>query len=70
MSLETSVRYSGDVAIIDLAGRIVLNDGSATMRETIAKLREGDRIKSSSIYRPSASWIAPGSVNLPAPMRV
>ena len=41
VSLETSVRYSGDVAIIDLAGRIVLNDGSATMRETIAKLREG-----------------------------
>jgi anti-sigma B factor antagonist len=40
VSLETSVRYAGDVAIIDLAGRIVLNDGSATMRETIAKLRE------------------------------
>ena len=40
MSLETSVRYSGDVAIIDLAGRIVLNDGSAIMREAIAKLRE------------------------------
>lgn len=41
VSLETSVRYAGDVAIVDLAGRIVLNDGSATMRETIAKLREG-----------------------------
>jgi anti-sigma B factor antagonist len=41
VSLETTVRYSGDVAIIDLAGRIVLNDGSAIMREAIAKLREG-----------------------------
>ena len=40
MSFETSVRYVDDVAILDLAGRIVLNDGSATMREAIAKLRE------------------------------
>ena len=40
MSFEASVRYSGDVAIIDLAGRIVLNDGSAGVREAIAKLRE------------------------------
>ena len=40
MSFEASVRHSGDVAIIDLAGRIVLNDGSATMREAIAKLRD------------------------------
>src|ERR1700682_3520020 len=45
VSLETSVRYSGDVAIIDLAGRIVLNDGSAIMRETIAKVREGGASK-------------------------
>src|SRR6202521_1715702 len=40
VSLELAVRYSGDVAIIDLVGRIVLNDGSATVRESIAKLRE------------------------------
>jgi anti-sigma B factor antagonist len=40
VSFEASVRYSGDVAIIDLAGRIVLNDGSAGVREAIAKLRE------------------------------
>jgi hypothetical protein len=46
VSLETTVRYSGDVAIIDLAGRIVLNDGSAIMREAIAKLREGGANKS------------------------
>ena len=40
MSFEASVRYAGEVAIIDLTGRIVLNDGSAAMREAIAKLRE------------------------------
>ena len=40
MSFEASVRYAGDVAIIDLTGRIVLNDGSAGVREAIAKLRE------------------------------
>ena len=40
MSFEASVRYAGDVAIIDLTGRIVLNDGSAAVREAIAKLRE------------------------------
>jgi anti-sigma B factor antagonist len=39
VSFEASVRYAGDVAIVDLVGRIVLNDGSATVRETIAKLR-------------------------------
>ena len=45
MSFEASVRYSGDIAILDLAGRIVLNDGSATMREAIAKLREAGSTK-------------------------
>lgn len=40
MSFDASVRYAGDVAIIDLTGRIVLNDGSAAVREAIAKLRE------------------------------
>ena len=40
MSFEASIRYAGDVAVMDLAGRIVLNDGSATMREAIAKLRD------------------------------
>ncbi len=45
MSFEASVRYSGDIAILDLAGRIVLNDGSATMREAIAKLREAGSSK-------------------------
>ncbi|MEO8049244.1 MAG: STAS domain-containing protein [Acidobacteriota bacterium] len=40
MSFEASVRHSGDVAIIDLTGRIVLNDGSTAVREAIAKLRE------------------------------
>jgi anti-sigma B factor antagonist len=40
VNFEASVRYAGDVAIIDLAGRIVLNDGSAAVREAIANLRE------------------------------
>jgi anti-sigma B factor antagonist len=40
VSFQASVRYAGDVAILDLAGRIVLNDGSAAIREAIAKLRE------------------------------
>ena len=40
MSFEASVRYSGDIAIVDLTGRIVLNDGSAGLRESIAKLRQ------------------------------
>ena len=40
MSFQASVRNAGDVAILDLVGRIVLNDGSVTMREAIAKLRE------------------------------
>lgn len=40
MSFETSVRHAGDIAIIDLSGRIVLNDGSAAVREVITKLRE------------------------------
>ena len=39
MSFEATVRQSGDVIIIDLGGRIVLNDGSAAMREAIAKQR-------------------------------
>jgi anti-sigma B factor antagonist len=40
VSFEATVRYAGDVAIIDLAGRIVLNDGSAAVREALAKLHE------------------------------
>jgi anti-sigma B factor antagonist len=45
VSFEAVVRYSGDVAIIDLTGRIVLNDGSAAVREAIAKLREAGSSK-------------------------
>jgi anti-sigma B factor antagonist len=45
VNFESSVRYAGDIAIIDLAGRIVLNDGSAAVREAIAKLREAGASK-------------------------
>ncbi len=35
---RTSVRQSGDVAILDIAGRIVLGDGSKEVRNKIADL--------------------------------
>ena len=38
MTFRTSVRQSGDVAILDIAGRIVLGDGSKEMRNRIAEL--------------------------------
>jgi anti-sigma B factor antagonist len=38
MSAKATVRKSGQVAIVDLAGRIVLGDGSGVVRETIKEL--------------------------------
>jgi anti-sigma B factor antagonist len=38
MSLKVSVRQSGDVSIVDLAGRITLGDGSGQVRATIKEL--------------------------------
>ncbi len=35
---KAAVRYSGNVAIVDLAGRIVLGDGSGLIRNTIKDL--------------------------------
>jgi anti-sigma B factor antagonist len=35
MSAKVKVRHSGDVAILDLAGRITLGDGSGLVRNTI-----------------------------------
>jgi anti-anti-sigma factor len=40
MSFQASVRQSGDVAIIDLSGRVVLGDGSAKMRDAIKQVRD------------------------------
>ena len=38
MSAKATVRKTGNVAIVDLAGRIVLGDGSGVVRDTIKDL--------------------------------
>ena len=38
MSLKANVRRAGDVAIVDLAGRITLGEGSGLLRNTIKEL--------------------------------
>ena len=38
MSLKAEVRRTGDVAIVDLAGRITLGEGSGLVRSTIKDL--------------------------------
>ena len=38
MSLKANVRRAGDVAIVDLAGRITLGEGSGTLRNAIKEL--------------------------------
>jgi hypothetical protein len=37
MSAKAAVRYSGNVAIVDLAGRITLGDGSGLIRNTFGR---------------------------------
>jgi anti-sigma B factor antagonist len=41
MSLKASVRKVGDVAIVDLAGRVTLGEGSGLVRSTIKDLVNG-----------------------------
>ena len=38
MACKVSVRQAGDVAVVDLSGRITLGDGSGTVRETVNDL--------------------------------
>ena len=38
MSFKASVRHVGDVAIVDLAGRLTLGEGSGTLRTTLKDL--------------------------------
>jgi len=38
MSFKATVRHTGDVAIVDLAGRLTLGEGSGTLRSTIKDL--------------------------------
>jgi len=41
MSAKASVRHNGSVAIVDLAGKITLGDGSGMVRNTIKELLSG-----------------------------
>jgi anti-sigma B factor antagonist len=44
MSIKAEVRHKGDVAIVDLAGRITLGEGSGLLRTTIKDLvTDGNR---------------------------
>jgi anti-sigma B factor antagonist len=38
MSVKMNVRHAGDVAIVDLGGRIALGEGSGTVRNTVKDL--------------------------------
>jgi anti-sigma B factor antagonist len=38
MSFKAEVRHVGDVAIVDLAGRLTLGEGSGTLRSTLKEL--------------------------------
>ena len=44
MSFEATVRHAGDVAVIDLAGRLTLGDASTMLRNVILALL-GDGVK-------------------------
>jgi anti-sigma B factor antagonist len=41
MSFKATVRHVGDVAVVDLAGRLTLGEGSGTLRNTIKNLIAG-----------------------------
>jgi anti-sigma B factor antagonist len=42
MSCRAAVRHAGNIAVVDLSGRITLGDGSGLVRETIKSLlKEG-----------------------------
>ena len=38
MSLKVSVRQVGQVAVVDLSGKITLGEGSGTLRDTVAEV--------------------------------
>ena len=40
MTAKATVRFAGDVAIVDLAGRLTLGEGSGLVRNTIRELRD------------------------------
>ena len=45
MNIALKTRQSGDVTIVDVAGRIQLGEGTSALRETLRKLVEKDQLK-------------------------
>ena len=45
MNIALKTRQSGDVTIVDIAGRIQLGDGTSALRETLAELVEKNQLK-------------------------
>jgi anti-sigma B factor antagonist len=45
MSCTATIRNAGDVAIVDVSGKITLGEGAGTLRETIASLLAEGRKK-------------------------
>ena len=44
MAFKATVRHTGDVAIVDLSGKLTLGEGCGTLRETIKDaIAKGDR---------------------------
>jgi anti-sigma B factor antagonist len=44
MSFQATVRHNGDVAVVDLSGRLILGEASTTLRDTVAALiGEGEK---------------------------
>jgi len=44
MTPKATVRHSGNVAIVDLVGKITLGDGSGLVRNTVKDLLEGGHV--------------------------
>jgi len=45
MSCKAAVRHAGDVAIVDLSGRITIGEGCALVRSTVQDLVQAGQIK-------------------------
>jgi anti-sigma B factor antagonist len=45
MSCKAAVRHAGDVAIVDLSGRVTLGEGCALVRATVKDLVQAGQIK-------------------------
>jgi anti-sigma B factor antagonist len=45
MNITLKTRQSGDVTIVDIAGRIQLGEGTSALRETLGELLEKNQLK-------------------------